>query len=338
MGKAIWRIPLMNEISTPNEFPIAYFRFLFRVTHSILLPPYKGSTFHGGFGYALSRMGRRFRDYFFRPSFAIKKKHGQALPKPFMLVPPLEAKTDYVPDDVMQCGLILFGDAIRYFMIAFAALECLGQELGLGKNKGLFQITSVEQLTLNGTILLFEDNHWYSISSPILAHEVLSAHKTEAKGLTLSLITRLRLKNDNRLVREIPPFSILFDRLIGRINSLSSLYGSGMLMPHSEKRSMLRAAQKVRMDHSGTTARWQEWTRPSKPGKPKMSFGGLLGEIGYAGELAPFIPWLALGQWTGIGGKTSFGLGLYNLDFDGGSDSAGAFKSIQFTSCRREDA
>jgi CRISPR/Cas system endoribonuclease Cas6 (RAMP superfamily) len=63
-----------------------------------------------------------------------------------------------------------------------------------------------------------------------------------------------------------------------------------------------------------------------------MSFGGLLGEIGYAGELAPFIPWLTLGQWTGIGGKTSFGLGLYNLDFDGDSDLTEGFKPIQATS------
>jgi CRISPR/Cas system endoribonuclease Cas6 (RAMP superfamily) len=45
-----------------------------------------------------------------------------------------------------------------------------------------------------------------------------------------------------------------------------------------------------------------------------MSFGGLLGETVYTGELSPFVPWLALGQWVGVGGKTSFGLGLYQLE------------------------
>ena len=46
-----------------------------------------------------------------------------------------------------------------------------------------------------------------------------------------------------------------------------------------------------------------------------MPFGGLLGETVYRGELAPFIPWLTLGQWIGVGGKTSFGLGLYELNY-----------------------
>jgi len=44
-----------------------------------------------------------------------------------------------------------------------------------------------------------------------------------------------------------------------------------------------------------------------------MKFGGLLGTITYAGDLEPFIPYLALGEWIHIGGKTSFGLGKYNI-------------------------
>lgn len=304
----------MVELSQSHDLPIACFRFSLRVTHPIALPVYKGSTFHGGFGHALNRVGRRFRDYLFRPPARKNENGRQAMPKPFMLIPPLEEKTLYSPGDEMQCGLILFGEAIRHFMIAFAALESLGQDLGLGKNEGRFRIEAVEQLTLDGSIALFEDEHWHSEPAPVLASEILGAHQIDARHVTLSLITRLRLKNDNVLVREPPPFPIFFDRLIGRINSLSALHGSGVLIPPREKWSMLRTAEDVRMDRSGTTARWAEWARPPKPGKEEMSFGGLLGVIVYTGDLKPFIPWLALGQWTGVGGKTSFGLGKYNME------------------------
>jgi hypothetical protein len=307
----------MAEPSTYPEFPLECFKFLFRVTHSIILPQYKGSTFHGGFSHALDRIGRRFRDYFFHPRNGKNENQKKALPKPFMLIPPLEEKTKYHPGDEMQCGLILFGEAIQHFMIAFAALEKLGQELGLGRNEGHFEIKSVEQIALDGTIPLFKEDRWLCSPSPICAIDILSANQIKARLVTLLLATRLRLKNNDQLVRKTPEFPIFFDRLIGRINSLSALYGNGKLMPTSQKDSMLRAAENVKTQMTATKARWEDWTRPSKPGREKMCFGGLLGQIVYTGELTPFIPWLALGQWTGIGGKTSFGLGFYYMDLNG---------------------
>lgn len=307
----------MAELSTPSDFPLACFKFLFRVTHSIILPTYKGSTFHGGFSHALDRIGRRFRGYFFNPFNTKNKNHRKALPKPFMLIPPLEEKTNYNPGDEMQCGLILFGEAIRHFMIAFAALEKLGQELGLGRNEGRFKIKSVEQIALDGTIPLFKEDRWLCNPSPIRVLDILSANQMKSRQVTLLLATRLRMKNDNKLVRKPPAFPIFIDRLIGRINSLSALHGNGKPMPTSQKDAMLRAAENVKIQLTGTTARWEDWKRPSKPGRDEMCFGGLLGKIVYSGELTPFIPWLALGQWTGIGGKTSFGLGFYHMDLDG---------------------
>lgn len=310
----------MDDLPGPPDLEIACYQFLFRVTHPISLPEYKGSTFHGGFGHALARIGRRFLDYFFASPASGNRHSRQVLPKPFMLVPPLEEKRFYDPGDEMQCGLILFGEAIRHFMIAFAAMESLGQDLGLGRSEGRFRIESVDQLTLDGPHRLFADDDWFPGPEPVRARKVLEIHRIESRRADLSLATRLRLKHNNLLVREAPSFSVLFGRLAGRINSLAAFYGGGMLMPPSEKREMLEAAKAIRLDPLRTTARWVEWTRPAKPGKEEMSFGGLLGEIGYIGEMTPFTPWLALGQWTGLGGKTSFGLGLYHLEIKGGDD------------------
>ena len=305
----------------PPDFFIACYRFHLCVTRPISLPTYKGSTFHGGFSHGLARIGPRFRDYFFAEA-ASKKKKGPEPPKPFTLIPPLEEQTIYVIGEMMTCGLILFGPAIDQFMIAFAAIETLGRDLGLGVDSGRFRILRVEQITLDGAVPIFEADRWQPFTPGIGAQELLESHMAEARDVHLTLHTRLRLKNDNMLVREPPPFSIFFDRLVGRVNSLGAFYGSGMLMPPPQKRAMIDLAEKVRLDQERTTAGWSEWTRPPKAGKDEMSFGGLLGEIGYVGGLSPFIPWLALGQWTGVGGKTSFGLGLYHLDIEGGEDGS----------------
>lgn len=304
----------MIELLTTPCFPVACHRFSFLVTHPIDLPAYKGATFHGGFGHGLNCIDSWFRDYFFNPKAEKNGTRGKSLPKPFMLIPPLEEKTRYSPGDRMQCGLILFGEAVDHFMIASAALKNLGQKLGLGRNEGRFVIESIEQITLAGAIPIFQQDNWCAKPLPIDARDILCAHQAEARRVTLHLATRLRLKENNQLVREPPPFPVFFDRLIGRINSLCALYGGGMMITPPEKQSLLRAAEKVSRDGTNTTARWQDWARPAKSGKEEMSFGGLLGEIVYTGDLTPFIPWLALGQWTGVGGKTSFGLGKYQME------------------------
>lgn len=304
----------MDPSTQPQDFPIACYRFHLRVTRPLTLPVYKGSTFHGGFGHALGRIGPRYRNYFFTPSPQSERTARQALPKPFMLIPPLEEKMEYVVGDDLQCGLMLYGGAINHFMIAFAALECLGRDLGLGRNEGRFRIDSVDQLTMDNSHVVFADDAWFPMQKPICVREILNSQHISGESVTLSFATRLRLKHDNLLVREPPSFIILLDRILGRVNSLAALYGGGALVPQGEKRQLLRLAESVKIHHAGTNARWVEWDRPPKPGKEKMSFGGLLGDISYTGDVDPFIPWLSLGQWTGVGGKTSFGLGKYRME------------------------
>jgi hypothetical protein len=304
----------MNNIGVLHDFPLVSLRFTLHVTQRIALPTYKGSTFHGGFGHALARIGPRFRDYFFAASSVSGVTGQQALPKPFMLIPPLAEQTDYSPGDSIQFDLILFGHAMSHFMIAFAAIECLGSNLGIGRNSGRFRIATIEQHTLEGPQTLFADDDWAGFPKPIFSRQILDAGRIDAHEIVLSLLTRLRLKHDNALVHNAPIFAIFFDRLLGRINSLSALYGKGMLVPPTEKHRLLALAKNVELAHSASNVCWVDWERPQKAGKDAMSFGGLLGAMRYTGKLAPFMPWLTLGQWTGIGGKTSFGLGKYHME------------------------
>ena len=38
-----------------------------------------------------------------------------------------------------------------------------------------------------------------------------------------------------------------------------------------------------------------------------------MGSINYRGDLDPYLPYLALGEWVHLGNKSSFGLGKYVL-------------------------
>lgn len=60
-----------------------------------------------------------------------------------------------------------------------------------------------------------------------------------------------------------------------------------------------------------STTHWREqrWERYSSRQRQAMPMGGMLGTWRLEGELAPFWPFLYLGQWLHVGKKCSFGLG-----------------------------
>jgi len=129
--------------------------------------------------------------------------------------------------------------------------------------------------------------------------------------VTLTFDPRLRLKNDNRLVRTCPEFATFLERVIARINLLSGAYYGGPMLEQHAKQALLEQAKEVTVRSHDLV--WDDWARYSGRQKEWMQFGGLLGSVTYEGELSPFMPWLALGEWLHVGGKTSFGLGKFRI-------------------------
>ncbi len=298
-----------------NHFAFACFAFKIRVETPLSLPVFKGSTFHGAFGHALDRISPSSFEYFYKPRPPSHwRAFGRGHPKPFLLIPPLEEKEHYRPGDTTHFGLTLFGEAVHQFMIAFAALEHLGSRMGIGSKKAKFSIRSINQLTLREPLTLFHDNQWLAHPNPLNAADIFQETSSKADTVTISLTTRLRLKNNNRLVRNTPSFRLFMERLLGRINTLAVMWNGGSMINKDEKTELLALAETVVTGRS--SARWRDWTRRRDRNGRDMKFGGLLGEITYVGEIDPFLPWLALGQWTGVGGKTSFGLGMYSINIE----------------------
>ncbi|MHB8165823.1 MAG: CRISPR system precrRNA processing endoribonuclease RAMP protein Cas6 [Sulfuricella sp.] len=125
--------------------------------------------------------------------------------------------------------------------------------------------------------------------------------------LTLDLQTPLRLKHENKLVRHPPDFSLLFSKLLARLNMLSQAQGSPPVVEGEAKARLSQLADDIVLNRSDT--RWVEWNRYSSSQKASMQFGGLVGTLEYSGELAPFLPFLRLAELTHLGGKSTFGLG-----------------------------
>lgn len=288
-------------------FSFAKLRFILQADTDIAMPAYKGSTLHGGFGHALQHVSPSYYNYFYHPS------EKGAIPKAFVITPPLDTLTHYSKGDTFTTELLLIGQqAIQSFPICFAAFEALGRSLGFGINKGRFSIKRVESSDACGEDrVLFQNGEWSLAENAVDASQLTKNLNNETTKLTLSLLTRLRLKGDNRLIKEAPSFSQLLDRILGRISTLATFYQTQPLLSREERSDLLNQAESISLVNDGT--RWDDWARFSGRQREWMKFGGLLGDLTYEGELTEFLPYLKLGEWLHVGGKTSFGLGKYNL-------------------------
>jgi hypothetical protein len=235
-----------------QEFPdnlgflsVSKYLFRLRAEKLIRLPPEKGSAFHGAFGHALKRISPFYYQEICEPG------NNGAKPKPFVLLPPLDSKEAYPVGHSFTCELTLFGKAEQFFPICHAALEFLGREMGLGQNRGKFAVEGVERACPFGTDRSPADVQSFTCldiaeTCPIPIID---------DCLTIQLPTRLRLKADGHLFSQVPEFDLFLARLLGRINTLSSLYGHGRIVdPELRDRLVRRARERIRLDPVTTDA------------------------------------------------------------------------------------
>ncbi|CAK8712500.1 CRISPR-associated protein Cas6 C-terminal domain-containing protein [Candidatus Electrothrix aarhusensis] len=300
-----------GEGSPSQEFPhnlrllnVSKYLFRLRAETPLRLPPYKGSAFHGAFGHALKRISPFYYQEIFEPG------NDGAKPKPFVLLPPLEIEEYYPVGHSFTCELTLFGRADHFFPICHAALEFLGREMGLGQDRGKFAVEGVERACPFGA-----DHSPADVSSLSCEDIAASCPISLTDCLTIHLPTRLRLKTDGHLLSRVPEFHIFLARLLGRINTLSSLYGGGRMVELALRDQLIsRARERIRLDLDGTDACWHDLPRFSGRQQQWMKFGGLLGSVSWQGtaeDFRPFLSYLAIGEWIHVGGKSSFGLGKY---------------------------
>ncbi|MDQ3564447.1 MAG: hypothetical protein M3436_09990 [Pseudomonadota bacterium] len=106
-----------------------WLRFHLLAITPLQLSAYKGSTFHGAFGWALRRLYRPLYDQLYEPASTMLPSSDStrvALPKPFVLVPPLETQCHYPPGSPLSCDLLLIGPACYSLTASDSILQSLG--------------------------------------------------------------------------------------------------------------------------------------------------------------------------------------------------------------------
>ncbi len=295
------------------------YRFHAILEDEALLPPYKGSTFRGVFGVALKQVVCALkrqecstcllnRQCLYPQIFEfLPDLHPQSAPPPphpFVIEPPRDSRTRLAPGEPFEFTLLLFGTAnqsLPYFVYAFQEMG----RIGIGKRtQGRRARFHLDTVSSPGVGVVYAAAT--GALTPVEVGELRLGEPPAAPvpRLTLSLLTPLRLKFQNRLQAELP-FHVLVRAALRRLSSLMNHFGGGE--PPLDYRGLIARAQEVRVARAAL--HWFDWQRYSNRQESAMLMGGLVGEVTYAGRLAEFLPLLRFVEQVHLGKATTFGLG-----------------------------
>lgn len=296
------------------------YRFYCTLHQDAVLPPYKGSTFRGGFGLALKRtvcaLKRQdcpsclLRDScLYARVFEVKPPEHQykrlaAAPHPYLIKPPLEKDRHYPAGSSFDFELVLFGQFNQSLPYFIYAMKQLGEK-GIGKGQARF---SVDNVTSDEQVIFNKEQAQLSIPQqlPMLT---LKPSPAQPATVTLHLLTPLRLKHQGQLARTLD-FQTLMRAVLRRVSALMSHYGEGE--PSLDYRQLIAdAAQVTTIDNR---LNWHDWQRYSNRQQEAMQFGGLTGNITFDPVPGEYLPLLEFVSQVSLGKQTSFGLGQFVLE------------------------
>ena len=308
-----------------QNFRLARYRLTLTALSTITMPPYAGSTLRGGFGHAFRKMVCTqgpidCKDcvlnavcpypYIFETApfeGAQQLRSYGDVPRPFV-IDPLDTRGEYRRGESFSFQLTLIGRAIDYLPYFLVSFRELG-EMGIGKGRGRFQLTHVR--TDNGESIYDGDTQMvHNLSNARSFDDIQRETESQAtEELTLRLLTPTRITHEGALTDQLP-FHVFWRRLIGRISALAYFHcGESLEM---DFKGLIEKATVV--ETTDSTLRWKDWTRYSSRQDRKMQLGGLIGRVTYAGELAEFVPFVALGVFLHVGKNATFGLGKYRVE------------------------
>ncbi len=180
---------------------------------------------------------------------------------------------------------------------------------GLGPGRPPMRLESVERLGRESNpIERIYANGRMLVVSPEFLSMTCPLEPISCQELTLQFVTPTALKHEGRLLRDEVPFAVVWGRLRDRLSALRLLYGQGAFAAESFAGLNQEAAENVKTIKQ--SLRWIETRRRSSRTGQTHPLEGFIGEVTYAGDLGPFVPWVHAGFWTGIGRHAVWGLGM----------------------------
>ncbi|MGD9099609.1 MAG: CRISPR system precrRNA processing endoribonuclease RAMP protein Cas6 [Anaerolineae bacterium] len=315
-----------------NEFRVARYRLDIESVEPLHLPPYKGSTFRGGFGYAFKKIvcGQRDRractscemgndcpyGYIFEtnvPPDSEVLRSLQKVPRPFVIQASPDRRRSYPPGSALSLYLVLVGRAINYLPYFLLAFQELGRA-GIGKSRGKYVLQRINSVhPWRATQELVYDGVDVRVGGQDLsvsyAEVVARAATLPAERLRLRFLSPTRLRHRGKPL-QCPPFHVLVRRLLDRVSSLSYFHCGQRW--EADFRGLVEQAQEVELTVCDT--HWVNVERYSSRQRARLSLGGFVGDVVYAGDLTPFLPLLCLGELVHVGKAAVFGNGRYRME------------------------
>jgi len=318
------------------NFQLAKYEFVFRVIDALRVPPYMGNTLRGGFGHVFRDVACVAKEneckdcmlrhncvysYIFETpqpqnSAVLSKLHNP--PRPYVIEPPHDGKTDYQPGEELSFGLVLIGqramDYLPYFIFAFDELSRRG--IGLTQNgnesrkRGRCRLESVYNVHDQNQTQIFygEQKILTDQSQPIHFSSLVKEDDASYTRLRLSFLTPTSIKHNGVFLPKLSFFPFI-QSLIGRISMLALFHCDSSL--DLDFASFLDQAKTISVENDSLS--WKNWLRYSGKQKQRMNWGGLVGELDFVGEISPFLPYIRLGEYTHVGKSATFGLGQYKI-------------------------
>jgi hypothetical protein len=287
------------------------------------VPEYKGALFRGGFGQYFREMvcvtrapvctdcphlstcpySTVFETPVLPDQFTVLRKYPNA-PHPFVLVPPLDARTAIPAGAILELGVSLIGRGIDYLPHFIQVLEGMGKD---GRYGGRFRVRSVVSAVGPGRLV-------YDGMTRRFAGEpgVWQAEETAApvRRMAVEFVTPLRMRTEGRY-NSRPDFVAITQALLRRIHLLREIYGDAN-GDAGWMHALMRQADKVETKRADF--RLYAWDRMSGRQGRRVQMDGVVGVLEAEGELTELASWWRAGEWLSVGSGTSMGMGRYKME------------------------
>lgn len=236
----------------------------------------------------------------------------------YALVPPQPPRYRLEAGESFSFVVTLFGSELTFLPYIVLAVSELG-ERGVGPGRGCFAIERIfaVQPLAGMQQLLWQRGESVVITPDLLigadevAGQVALLEDRVGAELTLEFLSPLRLEEDGRQLKT-PDFSVLFRRLLYRIDELNRQFADQMRRDSQEVAYLYQLADQVRLVEAET--RWHElWSNSSRK-HDKTPLSGLTGRAVYRSrDWRPLLPWLVWGQAVQVGKAVTKGNGTYQI-------------------------
>ncbi len=315
----------MARPESTSTLSLARYRVTVEAKEELHLPAYLGSTLRGAFGGAFRQLccpGHAGEACSIPEScpyhlvFETAPPPGsdalrghEAIPRPFVIAPPPAEPRAYPAGSPVVFDLTLIGRAREFFPHFVVTLREVDR-IGRGRRAvSLRRIEAVHPLRGTVEVAYTDEDALVRAVGAVVTLGDCAAVPCPAGPVRVEFVTQTRLKHGATFARR-PEFQVLLRRLLGRLSSLARFHGGGPL--DVDFRGLIEQAAGVRLVEDGTA--WTAWSRYSRRQDRRMEWTGVVGTAVYEGDLAPFWPYLVLGQWTHVGSGCTFGLGRYRLE------------------------